>query len=295
MRILVTGSSGFIGKNLVRALKDRGDEIFEFDIERDPDQDIAARVHWHGGIDHIYNLACPASPVHYQKDPIRTTKASVLGALRVLELAVFRPETKVLQASTSEIYGDPLEHPQTESYWGNVNPIGPRSCYDEGKRCAESLFMDYHRVHKVKIKIARIFNTYGPFMKPDDGRVVSNFIVSALKNEDLVIHGDGHQVRSFCYVDDMVDGLIKLMESDDTITGPINLGNPEECTILNLAGFILHLTKSSSRIVFKPKREDDPCKRCPEILRAIALLDWIPTTNLETGLEKTIDYFKTVI
>jgi UDP-glucuronate decarboxylase len=241
-------------------------------------------------VDDIFNLACPASPVHYQFDPVQTTKTSVHGAINMLGLAK-RVKAKILQASTSEVYGDPAVHPQQENYWGNVNPIGPRSCYDEGKRCAETLFFDYHRQHKLRIKVARIFNTYGPRMQPNDGRVVSNFIVQALKNQDITVYGDGSQTRSFCYVDDLVDGLMRLMESGDDIPGPVNLGNPVEFTIRELAELTVALTGSTSKIVYRALPTDDPKQRCPDVSKAKALLDWRPVIQLRDGLLKTINYF----
>ncbi|MFA5084530.1 MAG: UDP-glucuronic acid decarboxylase family protein, partial [Candidatus Paceibacterota bacterium] len=242
-------------------------------------------------VDEIYNLACPASPVHYQFDPVQTAKTSVYGAINMLELAK-RLKIKILQASTSEVYGDPAVHPQPESYWGNVNPIGVRACYDEGKRCAETLFFDYHRQHGLKIKAARIFNTYGPRMRPDDGRVISNFIVQALKGDDLTVYGDGSQTRSFCYVDDLIDGLIKLIGSHDDFTGPVNLGNPSEYTISEMAQKIIELTGSKSEIVFKPLPSDDPKQRRPDISLAKEKLGWEPKISLDEGLIKTVDYFK---
>jgi len=240
--------------------------------------------------DQIYNMACPASPIHYQFDPVQTTKTSVHGAINMLGLAK-RTKARILQASTSEVYGDPSVHPQEESYWGNVNPIGPRSCYDEGKRCAETLFFDYHRQHKLDIKVARIFNTYGPRMHPNDGRVVSNFIMQALRGDDITLYGDGEQTRSFCYVDDLVEGLIRLMESHDGITGPINLGNPGEFTIKELAEHVIDLTGSSSKMIHQPLPQDDPKQRQPNIDRAKRDLDWEPTIALKDGLTKTIAYF----
>ena len=240
--------------------------------------------------DQIYNMACPASPVHYQFDPVQTTKTSVHGAINMLGLAK-RTKARILQASTSEVYGDPNIHPQTEDYWGHVNPIGPRSCYDEGKRCAETLFFDYHRQHQLDIKVARIFNTYGPRMHPNDGRVVSNFIVQALKGEDITLYGDGEQTRSFCYVDDLVDGLIALMDSPEGVTGPINLGNPGEFTIKELAEQVIDLTGSTSNMVHKPLPQDDPRQRQPDIRRAADQLNWAPKVALRDGLTRTIDYF----
>jgi UDP-glucuronate decarboxylase len=244
-------------------------------------------------IDQIYNLACPASPVHYQYDPVQTVKTSVHGAINMLGLAK-RVRARILQASTSEVYGDPQIHPQVEEYWGNVNPIGVRSCYDEGKRCAETLFFDYHRQHKVDIKVVRIFNTYGPRMHPNDGRVVSNFIMQALRGDDITIYGDGQQTRSFCYVSDLVEGFIRMMDTPDDITGPINLGNPGEFTMLELAELVLQLTKSSSTLVYKPLPSDDPTRRKPDISKAKTTLGWSPTVPLREGLEKTIDFFKSI-
>ncbi|MGH7161394.1 MAG: UDP-glucuronic acid decarboxylase family protein, partial [Acetobacteraceae bacterium] len=245
-------------------------------------------------VDEIYNLACPASPIHYQFDPVQTTKTSVVGAINMLGLAK-RTKAKVLQASTSEIYGDPEVHPQTEDYRGNVNPLGPRACYDEGKRCAETLFFDYHRQHRTRIKVARIFNTYGPRMHPGDGRVVSNFIVQALRGENLTIYGDGGQTRAFCYVDDLVDGLVRLMQTPDAVTGPVNLGNPHEITVMELAERIIGLTRSRARIVHQELPPDDPTQRCPDIGLARRLLHWEPTVPLEAGLERTIGYFDRII
>jgi len=245
-------------------------------------------------IDQIYNLACPASPIHYQLDPVKTIQTNVLGAVNLLELAR-KNKAKILQASTSEVYGDPVVHPQKENYFGNVNPVGPRSCYDEGKRCAETLFFDYYREHNLRIKVARIFNTYGPRMHPNDGRVVSNFIVQALKNNNITIYGTGSQTRSFCYVDDLIDGLIKLMNSNDGFTGPVNIGNPNEFTILQLAEEVIKLTKSDSKIVNKPLPENDPSRRKPNIDLAIKNLSWQPSVQLKEGISKTIRYFKTII
>ena len=305
-RVLVTGGAGFIGSHLCERLLNDGYEVicmdnlftgqkdnirhllnnpyFEF-IRKDVLEDINVEC------DQIYNLACPASPIHYQYDPIKTIKTSFIGALHVLGLAK-RCNARVLQASTSEVYGDPEVHPQPESYWGHVNPDGIRSCYDEGKRAAETLFFDYHRQHGVNIKVVRIFNTYGPNMRGDDGRVVSNFIVQALKGEDITIYGDGKQTRSFCYVDDLVDALIRMMNSRVEFTGPVNLGNPGEFTMLELAEKVIKLTNSTSKIVFKPLPQDDPTQRKPVIDLAKKELDWEPTINLEEGLKKTIDYFK---
>lgn len=304
-RILVTGGAGFLGSHLCDRLVEQGHEVLctdnyfsgrraniahlldqpNFELMR---HDVTLPLHVE--VDEIYNLACPASPVHYQHDPVRTTKTSVLGAINMLGLAK-RVRAKLFQASTSEVYGDPTQHPQTEDYWGNVNPIGPRSCYDEGKRCAETLCFDYHRQHDLRIKVARIFNTYGPRMHPDDGRVVSNFIVQALKGEAITIYGDGNQTRSFCYVDDLIDGFLKLMDSPDAVTGPINLGNPGEFTIRELAEKVIELTGSRSTLTFRPLPENDPMQRRPDISRARTQLDWQPTIALQSGLERTIAYF----
>ena len=304
-RILVTGGAGFLGSHLCELLLKDGHEVIcvdnfytgtkrnivhlldnpYFEVIR---HDITFPLYVE--VDEIYNLACPASPVHYQFDPVQTTKTSVHGAINMLGLAK-RLKIKILQASTSEVYGDPEVHPQQESYWGRVNPIGIRACYDEGKRCAETLFFDYHRQHKLKIKVARIFNTYGPRMHPNDGRVVSNFIVQALKNEDITVYGDGSQTRSFCYVDDLIEGLYRLMNSRDDFTGPVNIGNPEEFTILELAQKIIELTNSKSNIIFKELPQDDPKQRRPDITLAKTALQWEPKTKLEDGLKKTIKYF----
>lgn len=242
-------------------------------------------------VDEIYNLACPASPIHYQFDPVQTTKTSVHGSINMLGLAK-RVKAKILQASTSEVYGDPIVHPQPETYWGHVNPIGLRACYDEGKRCAETLFFDYHRQHKLRIKVARVFNTYGPRMHPNDGRVVSNFILQALQGENLTVYGDGSQTRSFCYVDDLIDGFTRLMQSPDDFTGPVNLGNPVEMTMLELAEKVLAITGSDSRIVYEPLPSDDPNQRRPDITKAKEVLDWTPRVGLDEGLERTVAYFK---
>jgi UDP-glucuronate decarboxylase len=304
-RVLVTGGAGFIGSHLCDRLLERGDEVLcvdnfytgtrhnvhhlrshpRFELMR---HDVCFALYVE--VDEIFNLACPASPIHYQFDPVQTTKVSVHGSINMLGLAK-RVKAKVLQASTSEVYGDPTVHPQKEDYWGNVNPIGLRSCYDEGKRCAETLFFDYRRQHRLPIKVARIFNTYGPGMHPNDGRVVSNFIIQALRNEDITVYGEGNQTRSFCYVDDLVDGLIRLMGTPDDVTGPVNLGNPNEFTIRQLAESVIGLTGSSSKIVYRPLPEDDPKQRCPDISLAKKLLAWEPRVQLQDGLMKTIEYF----
>lgn len=309
-KILVTGGAGFVGSHLCERLVNQGHHVLcvdnyftgskrniehlldykNFEVIR---QDICFPLYVE--VDEIYNLACPASPVHYQWDPIQTMKTSVLGAYNMLGLAK-RTKAKILQASTSEVYGDPTVHPQPESYWGNVNPIGIRSCYDEGKRAAETLFMDYNRMHGVKSKIVRIFNTYGPRMATNDGRVVSNFIVQALNNQDITVYGDGKQTRSFCYVDDLVDGIIRTMNCfDDDFTGPVNLGNPSEFTIMELAEKVIDLTGSSSKIIWSPLPKDDPKQRKPNIELAKLMLNWEPTIHLEQGLVDTINYFKNVI
>ena len=304
-RILVTGGAGFLGSFLCERLLSEGHEVTcvdnfftgtrknifhlfgnrNFEVIR---HDVTFPLH--AEIDELYNLACPASPIHYQRDPVQTTKTSVHGAINMLDLAK-RVNAKILQASTSEIYGDPEVHPQVEDYWGRVNPIGPRSCYDEGKRCAETLFFDYFRQDSLRIKVARIFNTYGPRMRPDDGRVVSNFIMQALQNDPITIYGDGRQTRSFCYVDDLIDGLIRLMGSPDCVTGPFNLGNPAECTMLELAQTIINLTGSRSEIRFYPLPIDDPRQRRPDITNVERVLNWKPQTPIREGLEKTIVYF----
>ena len=308
-RILVTGGSGFLGSNLCERLLEQGAEVICLDnfftgarrnVEHLLDHkrfelirhDVTFPIYLE--IDQIYNLACPASPIHYQHDPVQTTKTSVHGAINMLGLAK-RVKAKILQASTSEVYGDPNVHPQTEDYWGHVNPIGPRSCYDEGKRCAETLFFDYWRQHKLRIKVARIFNTYGPRMHPHDGRVVSNFIIQALLGRDITIYGDGSQTRSFCYVEDLVDGLIRLMGSPDEIVGPINIGNPVEFSMLQLANIVCELTGSRSGIVHRPLPQDDPRQRQPDIAKAQEILDWKPTTPLREGLAKTIAYFEALL
>ncbi len=308
-KILVTGGTGFLGSHLCERLLARGDTVFCLDnnstgsldnvrhiianerfrfVCRDVVQPLPLRV------DEIYNLACPASPVHYQADPIHTTRTCVLGALNVLDLAR-RCGAKVLQASTSEVYGEPEEHPQRERYWGRVNPIGVRSCYDEGKRCAESLFFDYHRTYGIGIKIARIFNTYGPRMQIDDGRIVSNFIVQALQERPLTVYGDGRQTRSFCYVSDMVEALIRLMETDDAVTGPVNLGNPHEVPVIELADRVIAMTGTSAPIVFKPLPPDDPSRRRPDIDYARTVLRWEPRHPLDEGLAVTVEYFRAAL
>ena len=306
MRVLVTGGSGFLGSHLCEKLLNDGNEVICVDnlftgqkrnivtLLDNPNfefirHDVCFPLYLE--VDQIYSLACPASPVHYQHDPVQTTKTSVLGAINLLGLAK-RLKVPIFQASTSEIYGDPTMHPQLESYWGNVNPIGLRSCYDEGKRCAETLFFDYHRQHQLEIKVARIFNTYGPRMHPQDGRVVSNFIIQALHGKNITIYGDGTQTRSFCYVDDLIDGIVKLMNSTKEITGPINLGNPNEFTMLELAEKIIDFTMSKSKIIHLDLPEDDPKQRQPDIEKALSVLKWEPSINLEEGLEKTIRYFK---
>ena len=308
-RILITGGAGFIGSHLCEALLNKGNEVIcvdnfftgdkqniiclldnpYFEIIR---HDITFPLYVE--VDEIYNLACPASPIYYSFDPVQTTKTSVMGAINMLGLAK-RLKIKVLHASTSEVYGDPEAHPQTESYWGNVNPIGPRACYNEGKRCAETLFFDYYRQLKIKIKVIRIFNTYGPKMQPDDGRVISNFIVQALKNKDITIYGDGSQTRSFCYVDDLVEGITKMMNSREDFVGPVNLGNPNEFTILELAKKIIKLTNSKSKIIYKPLPEDDPKRRKPNIELAKKELEWEPKIQLNKGLNKTINYFERLL
>jgi UDP-glucuronate decarboxylase len=308
-RILVTGGAGFLGSHLCERLLAMGHEILCADnFSTGAEANIAHlldherfRLLRHDvcfplyvEADEIFNLACPASPVHYQRDPVQTTKTSVIGAINMLGLAK-RVKAKILQASTSEIYGDPLLHPQTEAYWGNVNTVGIRACYDEGKRCAETLFYDYERQHGVRIRVARIFNTYGPRMQPDDGRVVSNFIVQALRNQAMTIYGEGGQTRSFCYHDDLVDGLIRLMNAPDARSFPVNLGNPAECTIRELADLIIDLTGSRSRLDYRPLPPDDPVRRCPDIARAREYLGWEPRTDLRAGLARTIEYFQTLL
>jgi UDP-glucuronate decarboxylase len=305
-RILITGGAGFLGSHLCERLLAEGNDILCADNFYSGTKDNVAHLmgnpHFelmrhdvtfplYVEVDEIYNLACPASPVHYQWDPVQTTKTSVHGAINMLGLAK-RTKAKIFQASTSEVYGDPEVHPQPESYWGKVNPIGIRSCYDEGRRCAETLFFDYHRQHKVDIKVARIFNTYGPRMHPNDGRVVSNFIVQALRGEDITLYGDGSQTRSFCYVDDLIEGFVRLMASPDGVTGPINLGNPNEFTIRQLAEAVLAKVGGKSRLVCKPLPSDDPKQRQPNIEQAKAVLGWQPQVQLEEGLDKTIAYFR---
>jgi UDP-glucuronate decarboxylase len=308
-RVLVPGGAGFIGSHLCEALLARGQQVLcvdnfftgaranvealldnkAFELAR---HDVTFPLYVE--VDDIYNLACPASPIHYQHDPVQTTKTSVHGAINMLGLAK-RVRAKILQASTSEVYGDPHVHPQTEDYWGHVNPIGSRSCYDEGKRCAETLFFDYWRQHKLRIKVARIFNTYGPRMHPNDGRVVSNFVIQALLGRDITVYGEGTQTRSFCYVDDLVDALVRLMQSGDTITGPINLGNPNEVSIRELAELVIEMTGSRARIVHRPLPQDDPRQRQPDISRAQEHLGWRPTTQLRAGLTRTIAYFEDLL
>ncbi len=308
-RVLVTGGAGFIGSHLCARLVEQGNSVLcvdnfftgtraniasllgnpNFELMR---HDVTFPLYVE--VDEIYNLACPASPVHYQFDPVQTTKTSVLGAVNMLGLAK-RLRIPILQASTSEVYGDPSVHPQFEEYWGNVNPIGPRSCYDEGKRCAETLFFDYHRQHNMAIKVVRIFNTYGPHMHPNDGRVVSNFIVQALRGEDITIYGDGQQTRSFCYVDDLVAGLMAMMATDESITGPVNLGNPGEFTMLELASMIIELTGSKASLQHRPLPQDDPKQRRPDTTKARALLEWEARIPLREGLGQTIEYFREVV
>jgi UDP-glucuronate decarboxylase len=308
-RILVTGGAGFLGSHLIDRLIGEGHEIICVDnlftgnkrnidhLYRHPRfefirHDVTFPLYVE--VDEIYNLACPASPVHYQFDPVQTTKTSVHGAINMLGLAK-RVKAKIFQASTSEVYGDPVVHPQTEDYRGNVNPIGPRACYDEGKRCAETLFFDYHRQHKLNIRVARIFNTYGPRMHPNDGRVVSNFVIQALKGQPITVFGDGQQTRAFCYVDDLIEGFVRLMAAPDDVTGPINLGNPSEFTIAELAGLVIDITGSKSKIINRPLPIDDPMQRCPDIAKARSLLGWEPKVALRDGLKRTIDYFERLL
>ena len=305
-RVMVTGGAGFLGSHLIDRLLEKGQEVLCVDNLFTGSKDNIAHLRGHPNfefirhdvtfplfveVDEIYNLACPASPVHYQHDPVQTTKTSVHGAINMLGLAK-RLGIKILQASTSEVYGDPAVHPQKEDYWGHVNPIGPRSCYDEGKRCAETLFFDYHRQHGLPIKVMRIFNTYGPRMHPADGRVVSNFIVQALKGDPITIYGDGSQTRSFCYVDDLIEGMIRLMETGPEVTGPINIGNPNEFTIRQLATKVIELTGARSDLVEEPLPADDPKQRQPDISLAKQVLGWEPSIPLEQGLERTVDYFR---
>jgi UDP-glucuronate decarboxylase len=308
-RILVTGGAGFLGSHLCERLLAEGNDVLcvdnYFTGRKDNIAHLLANPHFEAmrhditfplyvEVDQIYNLACPASPVHYQFDPVQTTKTSVIGAINMLGLAK-RIGAKILQASTSEVYGDPTVHPQTEAYRGNVNTLGPRACYDEGKRCAETLFFDYHRQHRVRIKVVRIFNTYGPRMHPNDGRVVSNFIIQALRNEDITLYGDGNQTRAFCFVDDLVEGFVRLMATGPDITGPINIGNPHEIPVRELAERIIRLTGASSRIVHRPLPEDDPLQRCPDITMAQNVLGWQPTVELDAGLARTVAYFKQML
>ena len=307
-RILVSGGAGFIGSHLCTRLVNEGHDVICLDNfftgSKDNIKHLMGNHHFEvvrhdvtypysAEVDEIYNLACPASPIHYQHDPIQTAKTSVMGAINMLGLAM-RLDAKILQASTSEVYGDPIFHPQPESYWGNVNPVGYRSCYDEGKRCAETLFMDYYRQNQTRIKIIRIFNTYGPRMLPNDGRVVSNFIIQALNNEDITIYGDGKQTRSFQYIDDLIEGMVRMMDTEDDFTGPINIGNPNEFPVLELAERVIRMTGSTSKIVFKPLPTDDPKQRQPDIKLAKEKLGWQPTVELEDGLKRMIEYFKNV-
>ncbi|HEY6441138.1 MAG TPA: UDP-glucuronic acid decarboxylase family protein [Acetobacteraceae bacterium] len=304
-RVMVTGGAGFLGSHLCERLLRDGNDVLcvdnYFTGRKDNIAHLIGDPHFEAmrhditfplyvEVDEIYNLACPASPVHYQYDPVQTTKTSVIGAITMLGLAK-RVGAKIMQASTSEVYGDPTVHPQTEDYRGNVNPLGPRGCYDEGKRCAETLFFDYHRQHRTRIKVARIFNTFGPRMHPNDGRVVSNFIVQALRNEDITLYGDGNQTRAFCYVDDLIDGFVRLVATGEDFTGPVNLGNPHEISVKELAGWVIKLTGSQSRIVYRPLPQDDPTQRCPDITLARSTLGWEPHVELDEGLTRTIAYF----
>jgi UDP-glucuronate decarboxylase len=308
-RVLVTGGAGFIGSHLCERLLNSGDQVLCVDNFYSSTRENVAHLLPHPNfellrhdvtfplfveVDQIYHLACPASPIHYQRDPVQTTKTAVHGSINMLGLAK-RTKARVLLTSTSEVYGDPEVHPQTEDYWGNVNPIGPRACYDEGKRAAETLFFDYWRQHNLEIKVVRLFNTYGPRMHPQDGRVVSNFVMSALTNNPITLYGDGSQTRSFCYVDDLIDGLITMMESDASITGPINLGNPGEFTVKELAEMIVEKIPTSSAMEFRPLPQDDPVRRQPDITRAKEQLGWAPTIPLDLGLDKTIDYFRKIV
>ena len=308
-RILITGGAGFLGSHLCDRLTEDGHDVLCLDnfftgakrnishlIGR-PNFELIRHDLVHPiflEVDEIYNLACPASPIHYQYNPVKTVKTNVMGAINMLGVAK-RVKAKILQASTSEVYGNPTVHPQNEDYWGNVNTIGPRSCYDEGKRCAETLFFDYHRQNRVNIRVVRIFNTYGPRMHPNDGRVVSNFIVQALTNQDITVYGDGSQTRSFCYVDDLIEGLIRMMNGPDDFVGPVNLGNPTEFTILDLAEKTIRLTGSKSKIIFKPLPQDDPLQRRPDITLAKEMLQWEPRIDVEKGLNKTIEYFRSIL
>jgi UDP-glucuronate decarboxylase len=308
-RILVTGGAGFLGSHLCERLLAEGNDVLcvdnYFTGRKENIAHLLGSPHFetmrhdvtfplYVEVDQIFNLACPASPVHYQFDPVQTTKTSVIGAINMLGLAK-RVGAKILQASTSEIYGDPTVHPQTEDYRGNVNTLGPRACYDEGKRCAETLFFDYHRQHRTQIKVVRIFNTYGPRMHPNDGRVVSNFIVQALRNQDITLYGDGSQTRAFCFVDDLIEGFIRLMATGPEVTGPVNIGNPHEIPVRELAERVIAITGSSSRIVHRPLPQDDPLQRCPDISMAKDLLGWRPTIELDNGLRRTVDYFRKLI
>ena len=308
-RVIVTGGAGFLGSHLCERLLRDGHDVLcvdnYFTGRKDNIAHLMANPHFevmrhditfplYVEVDEIFNLACPASPVHYQFDPVQTTKTSVIGAINMLGLAK-RVGAKIFQASTSEVYGDPTVHPQTEDYRGNVNPLGPRACYDEGKRCAETLFFDYHRQHKTQIKVVRIFNTYGPRMHPNDGRVVSNFIVQALRGEDITLYGDGMQTRAFCYVDDLIEGFIRLMATGPEVTGPINIGNPHEIPVRELAERVIRLTGAASKIVHRPLPQDDPLQRCPDITLAGQVLGWKPTIELDAGLRRTIDYFRGMI
>ena len=308
-RVLVTGGAGFLGSHLCERLLGHGHDVLCVDNYFTGRKDNIAHLLHDGNfeamrhdvthplfveVDEIYNLACPASPIHYQFDPVQTTKTSVIGAINMLGLAK-RLKAKILQASTSEVYGDPILHPQPESYRGNVNPIGPRACYDEGKRCAETLFFDYYRQHSLRIRVVRIFNTYGPRMHPNDGRVVSNFIVQALKNEPITLYGDGSQTRAFCYVDDLIDGILRMMDAPDDLTGPVNLGNPVETSVAELAELVIGLTGSRSKVTHRPLPIDDPIQRCPDIAEATARLNWQPRTALRLGLQRTIAYFDNLL
>jgi UDP-glucuronate decarboxylase len=308
-RILVTGGAGFLGSHLCGRLLREGHDVLcvdnYFTGRKDNTVHLLDNPHFellrhditfplYVEVDEIFNLACPASPVHYQFDPVQTTKTSVIGAINMLGLAK-RVGAKILQASTSEVYGDPTIHPQTEDYRGNVNPLGPRACYDEGKRCAETLFFDYYRQHKTAIKVVRIFNTYGPRMHPNDGRVVSNFIVQALQNKDITLYGDGSQTRAFCYVDDLIEGFIRMMATGPEVTGPVNIGNPHEIPVSELAARVIRLTGSTSKIVHLPLPQDDPLQRCPDISLAQSVLGWRPTVELDAGLRQTIDYFRQML